>query len=523
MGNVCDFESFHKLDLETQAMAFGDELWRRENSAALDAMFETRNRLYEKDSVNITEYRVKDKRAILDFFMFFFSGFTASEDVRIYVENYYSENQEAINEILEPFTDGIKPAYTVALIEHYVLFCLTPQRIFQTLILYGMYLQGVDILAILKNYINEYGLSVMDGFFHCRLPEKLSLFDTSRENDERSVSLDAVERLLIWFRGTQDDWLPAFMIETVLQELWDNEKDIVSDYYCDGEFDADFDFSNEMDKMDEISVSQDELSCYMSNILKFPFVGDCRPDEETPAMAFWSLSKKNKGFKPHMNSKFVNYMYQATWMTYLISMLVMDVRQYVNCRLYTDEQPETKLVVQEVRSKGDIERIAVLEKQLEKKQDVINEFEIKKRKEIQEMENKISSLEEELLFYKEQQLCGEQLQELEQDVNENVSYEDMLDGLRDCNIVVIGGHESWITRMKSVLPMAKFGTRKVGDIPQLTNSVDAVFFKSDQLSHKMYFKVKSMCKACGVPFYYISGTAHKECVKQMYMQIYFSK
>lgn len=525
MDNVYNFNRFRDvLELRHKVMAAGDERWRCDHRDRLDKMFDIRCVPLNGSGINITEYHVKDKTELLDFFLLYASGFTACDGVRDYVEQYYCDNQDEVNRVLEPYVDGERPQYCLSLLNNHNLFCLAPNRVFCTLVLYGMYLLNVDISVVLKQYINEYGLCVLDAFFHASVTDNFSLMDTDRNDETRQISLEAIEYILIWLSG-DDIWMPAFMVESILCELW-SLADNITDLHGYQDSDAyvkDFDLDAEMEKMEDVQSTWDTLTSYMIEVLRLPYVSDCYPDYTTPTLVHWVSNKIQNGFKPHMNSKFINYMYQSTWITYCVNLLVMSIHQFVVFRLYTDEcETEARVVVREIRSQSDVARIEALEKQVEKKQGIINDFEIKKRREMQALEDKVAALEEEILYYKEQQIYAERLENLVQDVNAEVSYEEMLEALQNCNIVVVGGHENWVSRMKNALPLARFGSRKLGDIPQLSSSVDAVFFKFDQSSHVAYFKVKSMCKTCGVPFYYISGTSHKDCVKQMYTQVYYA-
>ena len=505
------------------SVLLGNEKWRDNHRDKLEDMFCSRTIERSDSSLPVTEYRIKNKEAIFEFFLLFISGFTASVEVLELVDRYYDRHRMELNQILTPYVEGDMSVVGRALLNHCTLFCMSPCRVFASLVLFGMYLLGEDMEVVLEDYIEEYGLVILDDFFHTTASTTLVYLDTRRDNQQRWLSVEIIEMLLSWLKAGEDDWTASSFIEPILYESWilaDNLHDLQC--YQEGEYCKDFDEREEMEKMDELTPSVEPLSLFMSEVLRFPNIGECYADFSLLTSAFWAHEKREKGFKPYLCNKYVNFMYQSSWMTYCVSVLLTSIQNYLQYRILLEEEKKEKTVLKEVRQQSDILRIESLEKQVEKKQQVINDFELKKNREMQALQDKISALEEEVLYYKEQQTCEKQLQELEQDAKSDVPYERMVEELNDLNLVVVGGHENWIARMKNVLPLSKFASRKLGDIPQLSSAVDAVFFKFDQSSHVAYFKVKSMCKSCGVPFYYISGTSHKDCIRQMYMQVYYS-
>lgn len=112
----------------------------------------------------------------------------------------------------------------------------------------------------------------------------------------------------------------------------------------------------------------------------------------------------------------------------------------------------------------------------------------------------------------------QQLQEVEDESGATVPLEDMMEFLRDKQLVVIGGHPSWQAKLMEKLP--HLTAWEAGDVNRdLTplDHADAVFIYWTYLSHPMYWKVKSRMSQNDTNLFFIDRTTNLEkTVAQIY-------
>lgn len=520
-----NFETLQKIGLDERMVVSGRTTWREKHKSLLKKQIEMRT-IESPYNDKLVEYKVKDKKEIFSIFLLFFSGFSASDAVCKLVDKYYREHKVSMDKVLKGVTKGEYPEYVRVLTYSSCLLLLLPKRVLTTLFLYGMYLLNENLHEILLPYVDEYGLAILENQIHVDVPTHICILDTSRENNHRSMSLDGIRAILKWFSIVEgDEWIASIFIDGLYQELETPVVEELEKYLDSGEYDkvalTDDDFEIDVTLKKELAVS-----C-MEEMYSIPKLEQSYFSCSQPELLYWTKKRSDMGYGVKVDSKLINFLYILHWISNYQSHILTSTAEYVSYAMEDNAVTvkEIEYVPQQVRFDSDIQKIETLEKLLADKQKIINDFEIIKLREQNNLQEQLASLEEENRYLKEQLSCEEQLKELEEESQDNtdVSYEDMVRALQSRNLVFVGGHENWIARMKRILPEVKFASRKLHDIPQLSSSVEALFFKFDQSSHKAYYKAKSMCKACDVPFYYISGTDVEECIRQIYVQLCYKK
>ena len=78
------------------------------------------------------------------------------------------------------------------------------------------------------------------------------------------------------------------------------------------------------------------------------------------------------------------------------------------------------------------------------------------------------------------------------------------------NIVVFGGHESWLKEIKPLLPNVRFmGT----DRTTMIRYADLVVFQTNRIGHSLYNSVMDICRRHGIPVRYLSNASAVKCAK----------
>ncbi len=94
----------------------------------------------------------------------------------------------------------------------------------------------------------------------------------------------------------------------------------------------------------------------------------------------------------------------------------------------------------------------------------------------------------------------------------------MRDAICDKKIVIIGGHQKWHNKLKNLFP--KWTLIYMDEFKTVTTNMlenhDFVFFYSDYLSHKSYYRCVAMLRENGIPFGYLHGVNPDITVKQVY-------
>lgn len=99
--------------------------------------------------------------------------------------------------------------------------------------------------------------------------------------------------------------------------------------------------------------------------------------------------------------------------------------------------------------------------------------------------------------------------------------QEYIDSIKDKKIIVVGGHDHWTRRMKSLFPKWKFvNFRSTTTIDSnIAINAEYVFFFTDFVKHNVYYRFINIVRDKQVPFGYISSSNIEKCIKQMVKEI----
>ena len=100
----------------------------------------------------------------------------------------------------------------------------------------------------------------------------------------------------------------------------------------------------------------------------------------------------------------------------------------------------------------------------------------------------------------------------------HVSAQNMEKALSKKRIVIIGGHENWVYKLRNMFPAWSFISPKVsGSIdPKLTLGADHVYFFTDTISHSTYHRFLANLRESRIPFGYIHSINIERNIRQIY-------
>lgn len=151
-----------------------------------------------------------------------------------------------------------------------------------------------------------------------------------------------------------------------------------------------------------------------------------------------------------------------------------------------EEQKNRKIEQLEESNNRLIERIQELEKQLQKKENFL-----------EDQNGKISRLE------KEQKRLLEQLEDVRKPMEKEISVEEMAEHINDYQCVIVGGLKSWQEQLKEYIPSARFIEAEELNLNfDFLLSADVIYFNEAVNSHAMYQKIKSKLENSSVPICY---------------------
>lgn len=107
----------------------------------------------------------------------------------------------------------------------------------------------------------------------------------------------------------------------------------------------------------------------------------------------------------------------------------------------------------------------------------------------------------------------------ESDIQENnVSIDEMGKLIGSKRILIVGGHQNWVTKLQNLFPNWKFIADTVSGARdlQVLNSVDHVYFFTDTLSHKTYYLLIDSLRDKNIPFGYIHQVNVESNIRQIY-------
>lgn len=84
------------------------------------------------------------------------------------------------------------------------------------------------------------------------------------------------------------------------------------------------------------------------------------------------------------------------------------------------------------------------------------------------------------------------------------------------NIVVFGGHDTWLKTIKNMLPDVKFIERSQYHFPEsIVFGADMVFIQSNSIPHSFYYKIMGIVRSHKIPFYYFGNASAEKCAKYL--------
>ena len=101
------------------------------------------------------------------------------------------------------------------------------------------------------------------------------------------------------------------------------------------------------------------------------------------------------------------------------------------------------------------------------------------------------------------------------------SIEEMKAAIKDRRIVIIGGNENWIKKIRQEFPKWRFWGADVSGAVSSTNvcSAEMVYFFTDALGHSNYNKFMKVVREYKVPFSYIHGVSINANIAQIYKDL----
>lgn len=100
----------------------------------------------------------------------------------------------------------------------------------------------------------------------------------------------------------------------------------------------------------------------------------------------------------------------------------------------------------------------------------------------------------------------------------SVSYEEMKKAVSDKSVLVIGGNDNWIKKMRNEFPKWKFVAANVSPTvsANIIKTCDKAYFFTDTLGHSNYAKFISLARTYNTDFSYMHGVNLRKNVQQVY-------
>ena len=97
------------------------------------------------------------------------------------------------------------------------------------------------------------------------------------------------------------------------------------------------------------------------------------------------------------------------------------------------------------------------------------------------------------------------------------SYEDMISVLKTRKIMIVGGHENWIKKIRRIFPdWIYIGARSGLGIKGAVQSCDKIYFYTDICGHSLYYRFLGMAAEYKKPYAYLHGTNMDHVVRTIY-------
>ena len=109
----------------------------------------------------------------------------------------------------------------------------------------------------------------------------------------------------------------------------------------------------------------------------------------------------------------------------------------------------------------------------------------------------------------------------EEETDTGLSVREMKSYIERKSVVIIGGHENWVAKMRSEFPKWTYlAAAEQGSIPAaVVNKADYTFFFSAHICHPQYYKFISHLRTHNLPFGYISQTNMEQTIRQIFTEI----
>lgn len=102
-----------------------------------------------------------------------------------------------------------------------------------------------------------------------------------------------------------------------------------------------------------------------------------------------------------------------------------------------------------------------------------------------------------------------------------ISYEEMKEAVKDKRVVIIGGNDNWIKRIRNLCPGWRIISANVS--PSISRDIvykaDMVYFFSDTLGHTNYYKFVDILRAHDIKFSYMHGVNPTRNISQVYCDL----
>ena len=104
---------------------------------------------------------------------------------------------------------------------------------------------------------------------------------------------------------------------------------------------------------------------------------------------------------------------------------------------------------------------------------------------------------------------------------ENISVDEMKKYIRKLRIIIIGGNDKWVIKMKQAFPDWTYVNATVrGTVDtSIVDKADKIYFFTDTISHSTYFRYSNVVKEKNVPFGYIHGVNIENVTRQLYREM----
>lgn len=83
----------------------------------------------------------------------------------------------------------------------------------------------------------------------------------------------------------------------------------------------------------------------------------------------------------------------------------------------------------------------------------------------------------------------------------------------DVNIIIFGGHSSWLKRMKKLVPKASFYDKMN---KEAFKHADIVCIQNSNISHTKYYHIVDKAKINNIPIIHFRHTGAKMCALEIY-------